>query len=340
MSTEAMMEKTPSESKLEDTEEKKEQLQETGQPEASDEKSHERTAEKKERYEQLIARHGVPDQEKFIHKREQLYMMVEQILSDAFISKVIDYPSQTIDRLRMAAFLTGEDYILKQLSDQEPSEEQIREWIDDFIRSANVSSEIKPVSTSVEKSLDIMGRHMVRQQEIADAQITRLTEYIKQINEMERDKNERVIHNLREEHQKERENAQKRIDLLSEENFRLSMKIEETQEEAKKQAEEKKKESMVPLPAPENSGQTYPARETGMFAQRRRIREQKRREEFITSILGSGEFSKEQLTVINRVILKNFSLSQLQKICDPKVKPENMELLEAYYERRQTPKRQ
>ena len=151
---------------------------------------------------------------------------------------------------------------------------------------------------------------MVRQQEIASAQITRLTEYIRQINEMERDKNEREIQNLREEHQKERENAQKRIDLLSDENFRLSMKIEETQEEAKKQAD------------------------PGLFAQRRRNREQKRREEFIASVLGNGEFSREQLAVIERVVSKEFSLPQLQKICDPKVKPENMELLEAYYERR------
>lgn len=64
------------------------------------------------------------------------------------------------------------------------------------------------------------------------------------------------------------------------------------------------------------------------------MKEQRHREEFIASVLGNGEFSKEQLTVINRVVSKNFSLPQLQKICDPKVKPENMELLEAYYERR------
>ena len=265
---------------------------------------------KKERYEQLIIRHGIPEQEKFIHKREQLYLMVEQMLSDAFIGKVIDYPSQTIDRLRMAAFVAGEDFLLKQLTDQEPQEAQIREWIEDFMKSTNAEEAAGPVNSSVEKSLDIMGRHMVRQQEIASAQITRLTEYIRQINEMERNKNEREIQDLREEHQKERENAQKRIDLLSDENFRLSMQIEETQEEAKKQAD------------------------PGLFAQRRRSREQKRREEFIASVLGNGDFSREQLAVIERVVSKDFSLLQLQKICDPKVKPENMELLEAYYERR------
>ena len=265
---------------------------------------------KKERYEQLVIRHGIPEQEKFIHKREQLYLMVEQMLSDAFIGKVIDYPSQTIDRLRMAAFVAGEDFLLKQLTDQEPQEAQIREWIEDFMKSTNAEEAAGPVNSSVEKSLDIMGRHMVRQQEIASAQITRLTEYIRQINEMERNKNEREIQDLREEHQKERENAQKRIDLLSDENFRLSMQIEETQEEAKKQAD------------------------PGLFAQRRRSREQKRREEFIASVLGNGDFSREQLAVIERVVSKDFSLLQLQKICDPKVKPENMELLEAYYERR------
>ena len=310
MSTEALTEKTSEETKTESVTPAKEEAQNISQIDVPADSTGETVIGKKERYEQLIIRHGIPEQEKFIHKREQLYLMVEQMLSDAFIGKVIDYPSQTIDRLRMAAFVAGEDLLMKQLSDQVPQEEQIREWIEDFMKSTNVEKAAGPANSSVEKSLDIMGRHMVRQQEIASAQITRLTEYIRQINEMERDKNEREIQNLREEHQKERENVQKRIDLLSDENFRLSMKIEETQEEAKKQAD------------------------PGLFAQRRRNREQKRREEFIASVLGNGEFSREQLAVIERVVSKDFSLPQLQKICDPKVKPENMELLEAYYERR------
>ena len=310
MSTEALTEKTSEKVKTESVPPTNEEAQNNSQTDVPADSTGEAVIGKKERYEQLIIRHGIPEQEKFIHKREQMYLMVEQQLSDAFIGKVIDYPSQTIDRLRMAAFVAGEDFLLKQLMDQEPQEEQIREWIEDFMKSTNAEEETGSANSSVEKSLDIMGRHMVRQQEIASAQITRLTEYIRQINEMERDKNEREIQNLREEHQKERENVQKRIDLLSDENFRLSMKIEETQEEAKKQAD------------------------PGLFAQRRRNREQKRREEFIASVLGNGEFSREQLAVIERVVSKDFSLPQLQKICDPKVKPENMELLEAYYERR------
>lgn len=310
MSTEALTEKTSEEARTESVTPTNEEAQNNSQTDVPADSTGEAVTGKKERYEQLIIRHGIPEQEKFIHKREQMYLMVEQQLSDAFIGKVIDYPSQTIDRLRMAAFVAGEDLLMKQLSDQVPQEEQIREWIEDFMKSTNVEKAAGPANSSVEKSLDIMGRHMVRQQEIASAQITRLTEYIRQINEMERDKNEREIHDLREEHQKERENAQKRIDLLSDENFRLSMQIEETQEEAKKQAD------------------------PGLFAQRRRNREQKRREEFIASVLGNGEFSREQLAVIERVVSKDFSLLQLQKICDSKVKPENMELLEAYYERR------
>ena len=310
MSTEALTEKTSEETKTESVTPAKEEAQNNSQIDVPADSTGETVIGKKERYEQLIIRHGIPEQEKFIHKREQLYLMVEQMLSDAFIGKVIDYPSQTIDRLRMAAFVAGEDFLLKQLTDQEPQEEQIREWIEDFMKSTNAEEETGPANSSVEKSLDIMGRHMVRQQEIASAQITRLTDYIRQINEMERNKNEREIQDLREEHQKERENAQKRIDILSDENFRLSMQIEETQEEAKKQAD------------------------PGLFAQRRRNREQKRREEFIASVLGNGDFSREQLAVIERVVSKDFSLLQLQKICDPKVKPENMELLEAYYERR------
>ena len=287
------------------------------------------------RFEQLIAKHGVPDKPEYIHKREQLYLMVEQKLSDMFIGKVIHFPSQIIDRLRMAVFVTGEEFLLKLIQREDPSVEQIRGWINDFMKTSPAPAEIKQEGTSVEKSLDIMGRHMVRQQEIASAQITRLTEYIKQINEMDRDKIERDMHELRMEHQKEREAAQKQIDLLSDENFRLNMKIEETQEVIRQQEEEKSQAADNRPAAGIDPVLGYPEREESIIAHRRRLKEKKRRENFIASVLGNGDFSREQLSVIERVVSKNFTLPQLQKICDPQVKPENMELLEAYYERRQ-----
>ena len=346
MSTEVLNGNLSSEMKTEDMTDKIEQMQESVQMEVADQKTKEEARGRKERYEQLIAKYCIPNQEKFIHKREQMYLMVEQMLSEAFIGKVIDYSSQTIDRLRLAVFVAGEEYVMKQLSDQEPSQEQIREWIDDYERSTIASSEIKPVNSSIEKSLDIMGRYMVRQQEIASKQLTRLTEYIKKINDLERVKNEQDLRNLRAKHQKEQEEAQMQISLLSDENFRLSMKLEDAHEEAKKlaeeakkQVEEEKKAAEPAMPSVAETTQDHPGHETGIFARQRMNREEKRREAFITSVLGNGAFSKEQLTVINRVVSKKFSLSQLQKICDPKVKPENMELLEAYYERRQTSER-
>ena len=289
----------------------------------------------KERYEQLIIRHAVPDKPEYSHKREQLYLMAEQELSDAFIGKVIDFSSRMIDRLRMAVFITGEEFLGKQLTADEPSEEQIREWIGEYIKTTADPAQIKPADQSIERSLDIMGRHMVRQQEIASAQITRLTEYIRQFNEMDRDRNERDMHEMRAEHQKERESAQKQIDLLSDENFRLNMKIEETQDAAWKQTEGERQAEVVRAAAGPDPVMGYLQREESIFTSRRRRKERKRREDFIASVLGNGDFSKEQLAVIGRIVQKDFSLTQLQKICDPKVKPENMELLEAYYERRQ-----
>ena len=46
-----------------------------------------------------------------------------------------------------------------------------------------------------------------------------LTEYIKKINDLERVKNEQDLRNLRAKHQKEQEEAQMQISLLSDENF-------------------------------------------------------------------------------------------------------------------------
>ena len=326
MSTEALMETMNR---------KREEKAKEAQPETQAGNAETEKNDLEERYARLITKHGVPDKPEYVHKREQMYLMVEQRLSDVFIGKVIGFPSQVIDRLRMAVFVTGEEFLQKRIPSENPSEEMIREWIDEYMKTTITPAEIKPANSSVEKSLDIMGRHMVRQQEIASAQITRLTEYIKQINEMDRDRNERDMHEMRAEHQKEREAAQKQIELLSDENFRLNMKIEETQEEAQKQEEEKSREAATPVFSAPDPVSEQQGREESIFAYRRRRKEKKRREDFIASVLGNGNFSKEQLAVIERVVRKNFTLPQLQKICDPQVKPENMELLEAYYERRQ-----
>ena len=291
---------------------------------------------KNDRYQQLLAKHKVPAEEEYSHKREQLYLMVGQELSDAFIAKVIGFPSQAIDRLRMAVFVTGEEFLHDHILKEPPEEDQIRSWIDDFMKPSEAPAGAVQGGTSVEKSLDIMGRHMVRQQEIAGEQINRLTEYLRRMNEMMQERSEKDIHAIREENQIERERAQKQIDLLSDENFRLSMKIEDVQEEAKKKEAEEKERATVGNTVDPAHTPKHPAHDEGLFARRRRMKEFRQREAFISAALGNSDFSAEQLTVVRRVVEKDFTLSQLQKICDPQVKPENMELLEAYYLRRQT----
>ena len=85
MSTEALTEKTSEETKTESVTPAKEEAQNNSQIDVPADSTGETVIGKKERYEQLIIRHGIPEQEKFIHKREQMYLMVEQQLSDAFI---------------------------------------------------------------------------------------------------------------------------------------------------------------------------------------------------------------------------------------------------------------
>lgn len=282
----------------------------------------------RDRFERLLAAHGIPDKEKFLHKREQLYLMIGQGLSDAAIGRLIGFSSRMIDRLRMVIFMAGEEYLLRLLPKEEPDEEQVYGWITRFVIDANPQA--KPADSSVEKSLDVMGRHMVRQQEIASAQVTRLTEYIKQMSEISLDRSERDILDLKEERRKERENMQRQIDLLNDENFRLTMKMEDERQE--REEEKKAAAVMTSGPAPDQPGSRDVADE-GYFARRRRVREKKEREDFIAAVLRNGEFSSAQLAVVNRVVGKGFTLEQLRRICDPKVRPENMELLEAYYER-------
>ena len=52
-------------------------------------------------------------------------------------------PSMTIDMLRMAAFAAGEDFLKNLVPGEEPTEEQIRGWLEEYLKSIISPMEIK-----------------------------------------------------------------------------------------------------------------------------------------------------------------------------------------------------
>ena len=69
-----------------------------------------------ERYEQLLLQYDYLQEEPYIHKREQLFLMVSQGCSDSFIRHFFQddagISSQDLDLMRGMAFFAGEDFVL------------------------------------------------------------------------------------------------------------------------------------------------------------------------------------------------------------------------------------
>lgn len=69
-----------------------------------------------ERYEKLLLQYDYLHEEPYIHKREQLFLMVSQGCSDSFIRHFFQddagISSQDLDLMRGMAFFAGEDFVL------------------------------------------------------------------------------------------------------------------------------------------------------------------------------------------------------------------------------------
>ena len=79
-----------------------------------------------ERYEQLLLQYDYLQEEPYIHKREQLFLMVSQGCSDSFIRHFFQddagISSQDLDLIRSMAFFAGEDFVLSRFFRKETEE--------------------------------------------------------------------------------------------------------------------------------------------------------------------------------------------------------------------------
>ena len=79
-----------------------------------------------ERYEKLLLQYTYLQEEPYIHKREQLFLMVSQGCSDSFIRHFFQddagISSQDLDLMRGMAFFAGEDFVLSRFFRKETEE--------------------------------------------------------------------------------------------------------------------------------------------------------------------------------------------------------------------------
>ena len=90
-----------------------------------------------ERYEKLLLQYDYLQEEPYIHKREQLFLMVSQGCSDSFIKCFFQddagISSQDLDLMRGMAFFVGEDFVLSRFFRKETEEQRVIELFTEAI---------------------------------------------------------------------------------------------------------------------------------------------------------------------------------------------------------------
>lgn len=90
-----------------------------------------------ERYEKLLLQYDYLQEEPYIHKREQLFLMVSQGCSDSFIRHFFQddagISSQDLDLMRGMAFFAGEDFVLSRFFRKETEEPRVIELFTEAI---------------------------------------------------------------------------------------------------------------------------------------------------------------------------------------------------------------
>lgn len=90
-----------------------------------------------ERYEKLLLQYTYLQEEPYIHKREQLFLMVSQGCSDSFIKCFFQddagISSQDLDLMRGMAFFVGEDFVLSRFFRKETEEQRVIELFTEAI---------------------------------------------------------------------------------------------------------------------------------------------------------------------------------------------------------------
>ena len=90
-----------------------------------------------ERYEKLLLQYTYLQEEPYIHKREQLFLMVSQGCSDSFIKCFFQddagISSQDLDLMRGMAFFIGEDFVLSRFFRKETEEQRVIELFTEAI---------------------------------------------------------------------------------------------------------------------------------------------------------------------------------------------------------------
>lgn len=285
--------------------------------------------------------------EKYSHKREQLYLMLQYGMSEGFITNFFqkdqNISSRDLDFVRMAAMLFGEEFVKKQFYKHQYTLKQAKELLEEQVVERRCSGlpkleEMLQEQNRMKARFELQCDFLEKERAQAKLHYEELLEKEIQLGEERADKERlRAESKSSELEQKLRTTEKEKGALMEELNDARRQHEEESNvwDAEKKRLLEKCSELKRQLEI-ENVGQD--AEKESFFGQFRNRKEQQRirreKEEwnqFILNVISNPDFSKDQLDFILQAVQTDLTLPELRQLCNPKLRLQSMELLKQFY---------
>lgn len=286
-------------------------------------------------------------EEKYSHKREQLYLMLQYGMSESFIDSFFrgdeNITSRDLDFVRMTAMLFGEEFVTEHFYKKELGLEQAKELLAERVVQIRCSGlpkleellrEQKWMTERFELQCDFLEKERERSKQYFQELLDKETQIFE-----ERISGERLKLELKngELEGKLRVAEKEKGDLMAQ----LMDKTQQFQDKTDRWEAEKKRllERCSELKAQlEQDAVGIGTSKEGCFSvfknrkeQQRRRKEKEEWNQFILEVISNPELSKEQLDFIIQAVQSELTLPELRQLSNPRLKVKNMEILEQFY---------
>lgn len=281
------------------------------------------------KYLTYIGKYPYLKEEKYSHKREQLYLMLQYGMSDVFIDSFYrgdeNITSRDLDFIRLAAMLFGEAFVTEHFYKKEYGLEQAKEFMAGKViqnRCAGLPKleELLQEHKWMKERFELQCEFLEKERERSEQHLQELLAKEKEICE-ERCSSERLKLELKNGELEEKlYAAEKEKDRWETEKNRLLEQCCELKAKLEQDLQENGK-----------AKDSFLAQFCTRKEQQKREKEQKERNRFMMMVISDPEFSKEQLEYILQAAQAELTLLELRQLCNPKLDVRKMELLKQFY---------
>lgn len=310
------------------------------------------------KYQDGIAAYSYLQEPNYEHKREQLFLMLQQGLTDnyirAFFQNDANVTSRDLDVIRGITMITSEDFVMEQFYKREYTLDEIRKILSSYLADEVVQrlpeaqrllQDIESVKERFELQIDFLQKERAQMQEHYRELMEKEVRIEQQSGEIEQIKLRNEICRLEEKLQAMQTEREELLKVNAEQADQL-LRIE--QKEAYSDGTEERTRLLLKCgEMKQELGKEIRDRETGedsvsFFQMLQKSRESKKnkklkeeRNKLIMGALSDPRYQPEQLDVIVRAASLGLGLQELQQFCQPQMSAANMKILELFYLKQQ-----